>query len=57
MAVEPLRYDGDDVEGYIAQVLDRLRELDVTRRTVELKSRLQRMNPIEQADQYNKLLG
>jgi DNA primase len=57
LAVEPLRYDGDDVEGYIAQVLDRLRELDVTRRTVELKSRLQRMNPIEQADQYNKLLA
>ncbi|MGZ6869178.1 MAG: DNA primase [Frankiaceae bacterium] len=57
LAVEPLRYDGDDVESYIAQVLDRLRELDVTRRTVELKSRLQRMNPIEQADQYNKLLG
>ena len=57
LAVEPLRFDGEDVEGYIAQVLDRLRELDVTRRTVELKSRLQRMNPIEQADRYNKLLG
>ncbi|MGZ4618650.1 MAG: DNA primase [Frankiaceae bacterium] len=57
LAVEPLCYDGDDVEGYVAQVLDRLRELDVTRRTVELKSRLQRMNPIEQADQYNKLLA
>jgi DNA primase len=58
LAVEPLRTgDEDDQQRYAASVVARLRELDVTRRIAELKSKLQRVNPVEQVDEYNRLFG
>jgi DNA primase len=58
LAVEPLRTgDEDDQQRYAASVVARLRELDVTRRIAELKSRLQRVNPVDQVDEYNRLFG
>ncbi len=57
LAVEPLRAATEPDERYARSVTARLRELAVTRRVVELKSRLQRLNPVEAPDDYNRLFG
>jgi DNA primase len=57
LAVEPPLSDRDIDERYAAAQLARLREIGVTRRTVEVKSRLQRLNPLEQPDDFNRLAG
>lgn len=57
LAVEPLRSDGEPGERYAEAQLARLEELSVTRSVSELKSRLQRLDPVEQQREYNKLFG
>jgi DNA primase len=57
LAVEPLPTDGEPEPRYAATLLARLEELHATRRITQVKSRLQRLNPVEQADDYNKLFG
>jgi DNA primase len=42
---------------YATALLARIRELDVTRRIAVLKGRFQRVNPIEQPDDYNRFFG
>jgi DNA primase len=56
LAVEPMRYVGGDESSYVSEVVSRLREFDVTRRVFHLKSRLQRMNPV-QDEGYNRVFG
>lgn len=59
-AVEPLHTRQEDDEGlrdYGSAVIARLLEMDATRRTVELKAKLQRTNPTEHAEDYNRLFG
>jgi DNA primase len=59
LAVEPIevpRADGEPDARFAAEVLARVEELAVTRRIVTLKSRLQRMNPVDEAG-YNRLFG
>ncbi|MGI8681165.1 MAG: DNA primase [Mycobacteriales bacterium] len=56
LAVEPLR-SNDPVVRYAGMMLARIQEMAVTRRITQLKSRIQRMNPLEQADDYNRLYG
>jgi DNA primase len=56
LAVEGLRYAGDDEAQYVAAMIRRLREFDVTRRVFRLKAQLQRMNPVE-AEGYNRVFG
>jgi len=56
LAVEGLRYAGDDESNYVAAMIRRLREFDVTRRVFRLKAQLQRMNPLE-AEGYNRVFG
>jgi DNA primase len=57
LAVEPLlsRKGADDA--FVAANVYRLQELTAQRRITELKSRLQRTNPVEQAADYNKMFG
>ncbi|WP_151081862.1 DNA primase [Nocardioides cynanchi] len=57
LAVEPLlsRTGADDA--FVAANVYRLQELTAQRRITELKSRLQRTNPVEQATDYNKMFG
>lgn len=58
--VEPLHTVEDEDEGlrdYASAVIARLLEMDATRRTVELKAKLQRTNPTEQPEEYNRLFG
>jgi DNA primase len=57
LAVEPLRAAGQPDERYAGSLLARVQELAVARRITDVKSRLQRMNPVEQTDTYNKLFG
>jgi DNA primase len=55
LTVEPLRREPD--EAYARMHADRLRELSAKRRIADLKSRLQRTNPVEQATEYNRMFG
>jgi DNA primase len=41
----------------VAALLARLQERTTMRRIEQLKSRLQRTNPVDEADAYNKLFG
>ena len=55
LAVEPLKREPD--EAYIALHFYSLRELTARRRIGDLKSRLQRTNPIESPAEYNRMFG
>ncbi|HEY1486159.1 MAG TPA: DNA primase [Micromonosporaceae bacterium] len=57
LAVEPLLLDGEPDPRYVGVTLARLQLSSVSRRVNEAKSKLQRMNPITQADAYRPLLG
>jgi DNA primase len=57
LAVEPMQSVEDDDPRYAKALLVRLEEMALTRRIQELKSRLQRLNPIEQAEDYNRMFG
>ena len=51
--VEPIRADGEITEHYVASIIARLREVSVSRAIAELKSSLQRLNPVENEAEYN----
>ena len=57
LAVEPLHASRTPDARHAAALLSRLRELTALRRIDEVKSRLQRMNPVEQTAGYNRLFG
>ncbi|MGA8257754.1 MAG: DNA primase [Nocardioides sp.] len=57
LAVEPLLTAKAPEAGYVAHHVFRLLELTALRRIAEVKSRLQRTNPVEQAAEYNKMFG
>jgi DNA primase len=57
LAVEPLLTAREPDAGYVGHHVFRLLELTALRRIAELKSRLQRTNPVEHATDYNKMFG
>jgi DNA primase len=58
LGVEAIRVDDEDrLPRYIGGVLARLQEVWVGRQIAEVKSKLQRMSPIEQGDEYHALFG
>ncbi len=57
LAVEPLRATGAPNAKYATSYLARVQELSAARRIADVKSRLQRMNPVQQTEAYNKLFG
>ncbi len=58
LGVEAIRVDDEDkLPRYIAGVLARLQEVWVGRQIAEVKSKLQRMSPVEQGDEYHALFG
>jgi DNA primase len=58
LGVEAINVDDDDkLLRYIAAVLARLQEVWVGRQIAEVKSKLQRMSPVEQGDEYHALFG
>src|ERR1700741_1892875 len=58
LGVEAINVDDDErLSRYIAGVLARLQEVWVGRQIAEVKSKLQRMSPVEQGDEYHALFG
>jgi DNA primase len=58
LGVEAINVDDDDkLPRYIGGVLARLQEVWVGRQIAEVKSKLQRMSPVEQGDEYHALFG
>ena len=57
LAVDPLRLGRDPDETYARALLARLQELTCLRRIADLKSKLQRTNPIDRTDDYNRMFG
>jgi DNA primase len=57
LAVEPLRLDGEPDPRYVAVTLARLQLASVGRRLQEVKSRVQRLNPVTHKDEYLALAG
>jgi DNA primase len=57
LAVEPLRIDGEPDPRYVSITLARLEWGSVTARIRELKSKVQRINPVANKDEYFALFG
>ncbi|HYG93146.1 MAG TPA: DNA primase [Nocardioides sp.] len=57
LAVEPLPVAKDPDAAYVAHHVFRLLELTALRRINDLKSKLQRTNPVEHAAEYNRMFG
>ncbi len=53
LSVEPIRADGKPTQVYVASIVARLREVAISRSIAELKSSLQRLNPVENEIEYN----
>jgi DNA primase len=57
LVVEPLLSAGEPTPTYAAQHVFRLQELTAMRAIADLKSRLQRTNPVTEAEDYNRMFG
>jgi DNA primase len=57
LAVEAVQTTDEGEPRYASSLVARLEEMALTRQVLELKSRLQRVNPVEQAVDYNRLFG
>jgi len=57
LGVEAIAGDEEKLPRYIGGVLARLQEVWMGRQIAEVKSKLQRMSPIEQGDEYHALFG
>ena len=53
LTVEPIRADGKPTQLYVASIVARLREVAISRSIADLKSSLQRLNPVENEIEYN----
>ena len=53
LTVEPIRSDGEVSARYIESIVARLREVGISRAIADLKSNLQRLNPVENGEEYN----
>ncbi|KDF01617.1 DNA primase [Mycolicibacterium aromaticivorans JS19b1 = JCM 16368] len=58
LGVEAIRVEEEEkLPRYVGGVLARLQEVWVGRQVAEVKSKLQRMSPVEQGDEYHALFG
>ena len=57
LGVEPLLTAKEPDPAFVAAHVYRLQELTTLRRITELKSKLQRTNPVEHATDYNRMFG
>ncbi|MFC4150434.1 DNA primase [Micromonospora mangrovi] len=57
LAVEPLRIDGEPDPRYVSITMARLQWGSVTARIKDLKSKVQRINPVSNKDEYFALFG
>lgn len=57
LTVEPIRTDGEISDKYVTSITARLNEVALSRSIAEVKSTLQRLNPVENEDEYNRIFG
>ena len=57
LATQPLRTQVDVDASLMSALVARVQELTTRRRIHELKSRLQRTNPVDEATEYNRMFG
>ncbi|MEV1116722.1 DNA primase [Actinosynnema sp. NPDC049800] len=57
LSVEQLRVKADDEYRYVQGVLARLQQILVAGQITEIKSRLRRVSPVEEPDEYRALFG
>lgn len=57
LGVEAINADDEQLPRYIGGVIARLQEVWIGRQIAEVKSKLQRMSPVEQGDEYHALFG
>ncbi|MFI9380133.1 DNA primase [Kutzneria sp. NPDC052558] len=57
LAVEPLQVKSEVDIRYVEVIVARLQETLVGKQVADLKSRLQRLSPVEQPDEYRELFG
>jgi DNA primase len=55
LSVEPIRTDGEISDKYVTSVTARLNEVALSRSIAEVKSTLQRLNPVENEAEYNRI--
>lgn len=55
LTVEPIRTDGEVSDRYITSIFARIREVALSRLIAEIKSTLQRLNPVENEAQYQEI--
>jgi len=55
LSVEPIRSDGEVSARYVESIIARLREVTMSRAIAEVKSTLQRLNPVTEETQYTEL--
>lgn len=55
LTVEPIRMDGEISDKYVTSIFARLREVAISRQIAEVKSVLQRLNPVENEAEYTKI--
>jgi DNA primase len=55
LSVEPIRTDGEISQRYVESIVARLREVGVSRAIAEVKSTLQRLNPLTHETEYTTL--
>ena len=57
LGAEAINVDDERLPRYVGGVLARLQEVWIGRQIAEVKSKLQRMSPVEQGDEYHALFG
>ncbi len=57
LSVEPIRADGRPTANYAESITARLREVAISRSIAELKSSLQRLNPVDNEIEYTAAFG
>lgn len=57
LGVEPVRSAQESDDRYAVELLARIQERQLTRMIADAKSKLQRLNPVEDPEQYNRLFG
>lgn len=57
LMVEPIRTDGEISDRYVSSITARLNEVALARSIAEVKSSLQRLNPLESEGEYNQMFS
>jgi DNA primase len=57
LLVEPIRTDGEISDRYVSSITARLNEVALARSIAEVKSSLQRLNPVESESEYNQMFS